>query len=314
MSDIFFEQLKLKKPDYNLNINTLSHGAMTGRMLEKIEERIQFCNPDCVLVYGDTNSTLAGALAAKKLHRKIAHIEAGLRSFNMKMPEEINRILTDRMSDFLFCPTDTAVKNLKSEGFENFESIIFRTGDVMKDSALFFSQFSKKPSIELPYKFIVCTLHREENTNDINNLTEIFNSFEKISKEIPIILPIHPRTQNIIKKFGIGYENILNLHIIEPLGYLEMLYLLKNCSLVMTDSGGLQKEAYFFDKPAVVLREETEWIEITKAGANILAGSDKNRIYAAFQEMIDKKIIQDQTLFGNGNASSEIVNHLLQNL
>ena len=310
MSKIFFEQMKIPEPDYNLNVNSLSHGAMTGRMLEKIEDVLLKENPDWVFVYGDTNSTLAGALAAKKLHIKIAHIEAGLRSFDMKMPEEINRILTDRISDILFCPSTNAVENLKKEGFDNFDCKIIKSGDVMLDAVLFYKKFSKNPDFKIPQKFILSTIHRAENTDDPEKLCSIFSAFNKISKDIPIILPLHPRTRKIIGNLAFRFENS-KLYIVSPVGYLEMLYLLENCSLVMTDSGGLQKEAFFFKKPCVTLREETEWVELVENGFNEVVGTDKENIIIGYKKMIDKKLDFKIDLYGNGKASRKIVKELI---
>ncbi|MDA3813124.1 MAG: UDP-N-acetylglucosamine 2-epimerase (non-hydrolyzing), partial [Candidatus Cloacimonetes bacterium] len=270
MSEIFFDQMQIPKPDYNLEINSLSHGAMTGRMIEKIEEVLLKEKPDWVLVYGDTNSTIAGSLAAKKLHIKVAHVEAGLRSFNRNMPEEINRILTDKISDLLLCPTDTAVQNLQNEGIgKNSLAQIVKCGDVMQDAAIFYSKKAQKPKMDLPKKFILATIHRAENTDDPKRLTSIFNALNKISHEIPIILPLHPRTK--IKSKNLKFK-IENLQLVDPVGYLEMIYLLKNCSLVMTDSGGLQKEAFFFEKPCITLRDETEWIVLIENGFNTVVG------------------------------------------
>lgn len=311
MSDIFFEQLNLNKPHYNLNINSLSHGAMTGRMLEQIEEKIVFIKPDLVLVYGDTNSTLAGALAAKKQYVKVAHIEAGLRSFNMNMPEEINRILTDRISDFLFCPTEKAIINLKEEGFDSFKANIYLSGDVMKDSALYFSNFSKKPNFEIPQNYNLCTIHREENTNDTKKLEEILYALNIISKQNPVILPLHPRTKNIINNNLPKFKNII---FCEPLGYLEMIYLIKNSKIVFTDSGGLQKESYFFQKPSLILRNETEWIELVKAGYAKIVGSDKNTILDSFNFFMNNEVNFDKKLYGDGKASQFIVEQIINNL
>ena len=253
MSEIFFEQMQISKPDYNLEINSLTHGAMTGRMIERIEKVLLKEKPDWVLVYGDTNSTIAGSLAAKKLHIKVAHIEAGLRSFNRNMPEEINRILTDKISDILFCPTNTAVQNLQNEGIgKNSLSNIVKCGDVMQDAAIFYSELAQKPELNLPKQFILATIHRAENTDEPKRLTSIFNALSVISNEIPIILPLHPRTKKIISNSQLKTNNS-QLIFIDPVGYLEMIYLLQNCSLVMTDSGGLQKEAFFFEKPCVTL-------------------------------------------------------------
>jgi len=310
MSDIFFDEMKIPKPHYNLNINSLSHGAMTGQMLEKIEKVLIDQKPDWVLVYGDTNSTIAGALAAKKLHIKVAHVEAGLRSFNIKMPEEINRILTDRISDILFCPTETAIENLKKEGFDNIDNLIVNSGDVMQDTAIFYSEFAKVPNYNIPEKFILATIHRAENTDIPERLNSIFAAFEKISTEIPVVLPLHPRTRKFIESQDIKIKNI---QIIEPVGYLEIIYLLKNCSLVMTDSGGMQKEAFFFAKPCLTLRDETEWVELILNKFNILVGADFEKIYTNYQKMINLNINFEKNLYGNGTASKKIVTFLLAN-
>jgi len=307
MSDIFFEEMSIPKPDYNLDINGLGHGAMTGQMLEKIEEVLLIEQPDWVLVYGDTNSTIAGALAAKKLHIKVAHVEAGLRSFNMAMPEEVNRILTDRISNILFCPTDAAIENLEKEGYNNIDIRIEKSGDVMQDAAMFYTNIAKVPNVYLNDEFVLATIHRAENTDDFNRLRAIFESFEEIAKDIPVILPLHPRTANIIKREGLSAENV---KIIEPVGYLEMVYLLEHCKLVMTDSGGLQKEAFFFKKPCITLRDETEWVELVSNGFNSIVGADKAKIVSAFQNQ-KYNLNFDVDLYGNGIASSNIVNSLL---
>ncbi len=310
MSEIFFEQMKIPEPDYNLEINSLTHGAMTGRMIERIEEVLLKEQPDWVLVYGDTNSTIAGSLAAKKLHIKVAHVEAGLRSFNRNMPEEINRILTDKISDILFCPTDTAVQNLQNEGIgRNSLAQIVKSGDVMQDVAIFYSNLAQKPDFELPEKFILSTIHRAENTDDPKRLTSIFNALSEISNDIPIILPLHPRTKKIISNSQLKTQNS-KLIIIKPIGYLQMIYLLQNCSLVMTDSGGLQKEAFFFEKPCVTLRDETEWVELVDNGFNKIVGADENKIISGYQEMIQIKNNYNINLYGNGEASKKIISEL----
>ncbi len=309
MSDIFFKELHIPKPNYNLNIHGLSHGAMTGQMLEKIEDVLLKEKPDWVLVYGDTNSTIAGALAAAKLHIKTAHVEAGLRSFNMKMPEEINRILTDRISNLLFCPTDLAVENLKKEGFENFAfAKIVKSGDVMQDAAIFYKSFSKKPeNLEIENDFILSTVHRAENTDNEERLRNIFEALNEISEKTPVVLPLHPRTKKILNNLNIERSNI---KIIEPVGYLQMVWLLQHCSLVMTDSGGLQKEAFFFEKPCVTLRDETEWAELVEHGFNAIAGADKERIIKAYENAKSKDLNFDIDLYGGGKASQNIVNTL----
>ena len=310
MSDIFFEEMCIPKPDYNLNVNGLGHGAMTGQMLEKIEAVLLQEKPDWVLVYGDTNSTIAGALAAKKLHIKVAHVEAGLRSFNMDMPEEINRILTDRISDILFCPTETAVNNLKKEGYENINCRIVRNGDVMQDAALFYAGRAERPKADIPEDFVLCSVHRAENTDDPERLRNIFSALEEISKTCRVVLPLHPRTKG--KLSATGYDtNNSHILFIEPVGYLEMVWMLKHCRLVMTDSGGLQKEAYFFDKYCITLRDETEWVELVKYGYNFLAGDDKGKIISLYNHISDKNNIEQKTpLYGNGNAGDLIVETL----
>jgi len=306
MSDIFFDEMSIPKPDYNLDINGLGHGAMTGQMLEKIEEVLIKEQPDWVLVYGDTNSTIAGALAAKKLHIKVAHVEAGLRSFNMAMPEEVNRILTDRISNILFCPTDAAIENLEKEGYRNLDIQIEKSGDVMQDAALFYTKIAKSPNFEIPNEFVLATIHRAENTDDLSRLRAIFEAYEEIAKDIPIILPLHPRTANILKREGMHADNV---KIIEPVGYLEMVYLLEHCKLVMTDSGGLQKEAFFFKKPCITLRDETEWVELVSNGFNTIVGADKSKILEAFKNQ-KYDLNFDINLYGNGAASGNIINAL----
>lgn len=312
MSDIFFEEMDIPKPTFNLNINGLSHGSMTGQMLEGIEKIIIDEQPDWVLVYGDTNSTIAGALAAKKLHVKVAHVEAGLRSFNMKMPEEVNRIVTDRISDILFCPTDNAVQNLLKEGFESIDTKIIKCGDVMQDAAMYYANKSLKPAFDIPEKYVLCTVHRAENTDDKIKLADIFHALELISKEVPVVLPIHPRTQ--AKLDAIDYDfGKSNIRFISPVGYLEMVWLLENSSLVVTDSGGLQKEAYFFDKYCITIREETEWVELVENGFNSLAGTDVNKILELFNTFISKDSHGfEQRLYGNGDCGEIIVNELLK--
>lgn len=305
MSDLFFNELNIPKPKYLLDINGGSHGEMTGRMLIEIEKILLTENPDYVMVYGDTNSTLAGALAASKLHIPIIHIEAGLRSFNMQMPEEINRILTDQMSSILFCPTNTAIDNLKNEGFSSKNLAIYNVGDVMQDSALFFSQMSKQPdNIAYDKDFILTTIHRAENTDNPDRLKSIIEALNEIHINImPVILPIHPRTQKLIQKLKIS----THMHIIEPVGYLEMLWLLEHCKVVATDSGGLQKEAFFFHKPCITMRDQTEWVELIEVDANELVGADKNKIVNATRHALNKKIQDNNHLYGGGTAAKNIV-------
>ena len=310
MSAVFFEEMEIPKPDYNLNINGLSHGAMTGQMLEKIEEVLIKEQPDWVLVYGDTNSTLAGALAAKKLHVKLAHIEAGLRSFNMQMSEEINRILTDRISDFLFCPTEQAVENLKKEGFDHFSCKILNVGDVMQDAALFYSEKAKKTQTEIPNSYILATVHRAENTDNSTKLANIFHALEELAKQHGLVLPLHPRTKQKLQQIHFDFDRSA-ITFIDPVGYLEMIYLLKNSKLVLTDSGGLQKDAYFFRKPALTLRDETEWVELVQHGFNKIVGNDKNNIIKETEKTLAKTDFHfDLNLYGNGRAGETIVSFL----
>ena len=312
MSDVFFDEMKIPKPDYNLNINGLGHGAMTGQMLEKIEEVLLKEKPDWVMVYGDTNSTIAGALAASKLHIKVAHVEAGLRSFNMNMPEEINRILTDRVSNILFCPTDTAVQNLTNEGFPfklatNNQQLITNVGDVMQDGAMFYKNLAVKPDIDIKDNYILCTIHRAENTDDEQRLRNIFEALEDIAKEKQVILPLHPRTKKIIENLKLNVEN---LTIIDPVGYLEMVWLIDHCDMVMTDSGGLQKEAFFFRKPCITLRNETEWIELIEGNFNILVEADSSLIVSKYKNHSFNKDFNID-LYGQGKASQEIIEQLI---
>lgn len=310
MSDIFFDEMQIAKPNYFLGTGGKSHGAMTGQMIEKIEEVALSEKPDWIMVYGDTNSTLAGAIVASKLHIKLAHIEAGLRSFNMKMPEEVNRILTDRVSNILFCPTNKAIENLKNEGYENFDCKIVESGDVMQDGAIFYKNLAVKPNIEIKKDFILCTIHRAENTDDEIRLRSIFEALEEIAKEKQVILPLHPRTKKILQNLKL---NITNLTLIEPVGYLEMVWLIDHCDFVMTDSGGLQKEAYFFEKQCITLRNETEWVELVECGANKLVGANKERILEAYKNNSEfNKENSKLELYGGGKASENIIKELLE--
>ncbi|WNO61696.1 non-hydrolyzing UDP-N-acetylglucosamine 2-epimerase [Rheinheimera sp. MMS21-TC3] len=309
MSDVFFDEMQIPKPTYFLGIGGNSHGAMTGQMIEKIEQVLLKEKPDWVLVYGDTNSTLAGAIAASKLHIKVAHVEAGLRSFNMAMPEEVNRILTDRISSILFCPTKIAIQNLDNEGVSKWGARVELVGDVMQDGALFYKGLAVKPNnLELTGEFILSTIHRAENTDCIDRLTSIVESLNIIAKSIPIVLPLHPRTKSKLE--GLQFKLSSSIKVISPVGYLNMVWLIDNCKLVMTDSGGLQKEAFFFSKPCITLRDETEWVELVHHNFNVLAGADKKNILSAFNEYI----FNDQygiDLYGNGFASNKIINSIL---
>ncbi|MCX6291723.1 MAG: UDP-N-acetylglucosamine 2-epimerase (non-hydrolyzing) [Bacteroidetes bacterium] len=311
MSEIFFREMEIPEPAYHLNIHSLSQGAMTGQMLEKVEKVIADVKPGLVLVYGDTNSTLAGALAARKLNIPLAHVEAGLRSYNMRMPEEINRIVTDRISDHLFCPSETAVRNLEREAFHLFGCSILNTGDVMYDAVLFYQEKASLQSTIISKlnnsEFVLCTLHRAENTDDVSKLASIISALNTITETIPVVLPLHPRTRKIMDTNKIK----LNFDVIEPVGYFDMLELLKHCKLVMTDSGGLQKEAYFFQKPCVTLRDETEWTELVECGYNKIAGSDAGSILRNFEAMRAKQFSFDVQLYGDGRAGKKIVDAIL---
>lgn len=309
MSDIFFKEMDIPEPKYNLKVKGQSHGQMTGEMLGLLDPILMQEKPDIVLVYGDTNSTLAGALCAKKLLIPVMHVESGLRSYNLNMPEEINRILTDRISDILCCPTEQAVKNLSKEAVIPNANIVL-TGDVMFDSILFYKQKAKKTSLKnLPDNFILTTIHRAENTNDLNRLGSIVQALNAIAKKHNIIMPVHPRTRKIIQEQGLDFQ----FSIIDPVGYFDMLYLLQNTDLVITDSGGLQKEAYFMKKPCVTLRDETEWLELVDTGVNKLCGSDYDLIIQGVEEMLEKPVSYDSFLYGKGDAGSIIV-QLLDNV
>ncbi len=313
MSAVFFEEMEIPTPKYQLDIHSLSHGAMTGRMMEEIEKVIVLEKPDYLLVYGDTNSTLAGALAAKKLHVKVAHVEAGLRSFNMAMPEEINRILTDRISDFLFCPTDTAIQNLANEGYKNIDCKIVKTGDVMYDAALFYAQKAAATSSILvdneleKNNYVLATIHRQENTDDAHNLSQIMQALNEINSSVKVVVPIHPRTRKILAQSNIEVQ----FRMIEPVGYIDMVQLTVNAKLIMTDSGGLQKEAFFFQKNCVTMREQTEWVELVSNGFNVTTGANYETIMKGYNRMLNQQNDFDINLYGKGKASEEIIEALL---
>lgn len=318
MSDIFFEEMQIPRPDYHLEINSVGHGAMTGRMLEKIEEVLLQEKPDFVMVYGDTNSTLAGALAAKKLHVRVVHVEAGLRSFNMSMPEEVNRILSDRISDILCCPTENAVANLKAEGYDRFPCTVVNTGDVMQDAALFYSRMSSERSDIIAASglsgrdYVLCTVHRAENTDDESRLRAIFEALLEIAVELPVVLPLHPRTGKIIRQALPDLEQEIGrkLSILPPVGYFDMIELIRHSRVVMTDSGGLQKEAYFFRKQCITLRDETEWVELVDQGCNRLVGASRAAILQEFSETKGRISEFAAAIYGEGNASARIIDAL----
>lgn len=310
MSRIFFKEMGIPEPDYNLGINTLSHGAMTGRMLESIENVLLDEKPDWVLVYGDANSTLAGALAASKLHISIAHVEAGLRSFNRNMPEEINRVLADHVSNLLFAPTETAVNNLKNEGIT--KGKIKLVGDVMYDAALHFGDLAEKKSTILEdleigaKKYILATVHRQENTNEAEKLKNIFLGLK--DSPCQVILPLHPRTKKKIEDYNLSLNSKLRL--IEPVGYLDMVMLEKHAWKIVTDSGGIQKEAYFNGIPCITMRDETEWVELVQYGVNTLVGSSSKKISDSIKSFMPLKF--NQAFYGVGNTAKIIIDQLIK--
>lgn len=303
MSDIFFEELGIPKPDYNLSIGSSSHGHQTGNMLIALEDIYLKEKPDMVLVYGDTNSTLAGALCASKLLIPVAHVEAGLRSFNKTMPEEQNRILTDHISDLLFTPTLTAVNNLKNE---NITKGVHNTGDVMYDAINLFKERAKEISTIIEKlnltndSYILSTIHRAENTDNIKRLTSIISALSNSGKKI--ILPLHPRTKKFIEEYHLHVGD--NIKIIDPVGYLDMISLQENAKKIVTDSGGVQKEAYFLKKPCITMRDETEWVETVQNGWNVIVGSDSNKIIDALENF--NPTGTPASAFGNGDTSSII--------
>ncbi len=317
MSDIFFEELHIPQPNERLEVGSGSHGVQTARMLERIEALLLTRKPDVVVVYGDTNSTLAGALAAAKLHIPIAHIEAGLRSFNRRMPEEVNRIATDHVSELLLAPTPTAVDNLRNE---NLSARTQFTGDVMFDAVLYNAKLANARSkiietLQLkPEQFGVVTLHRAENTlpEILRDLLGVLNDIA--ANGLPLVFPLHPRTKQLIANPSFGWQPHANFKLVDPLGYLDMLRLVAASRLVLTDSGGLQKEAFFLTRPCVTLRTETEWVETVQAGANVVTGTDRAQIEAAVARWMRADAlpavaaaVRQSTAFGDGDAASKIV-------
>ena len=333
MSKVFFEEMEIPKPDYNLHVGSGSHGAQTAKMLEGLEEVFLNEKPDAVLVYGDTNSTIAGALGAAKLHIPLIHVEAGLRSFNKAMPEEINRIASDHMSTLLFSPTGTGIDNLKNEGFETGNEgkatidnpHIFHCGDIMYDNSLYFSSVSEEKSTILNElglngkEYILATVHRDSNTDVQTNMENIFKGFLTIAneKQKKIVLPLHPRTRNKLethlsdetREELIQNENIL---IIPPAGFLDIIALEKNSELIITDSGGLQKEAFFFEKPCIILRPQTEWVEIVENGNAIITDADYDRIMAAYETLSAKSSFTHPDFYGDGKAADFICSKIAE--
>jgi len=312
MNDVFFEELDIPNPGKNLHVGSGNHGKTTGLMLERIEEEIMNHKPDAVLVYGDTNSTLAGALAASKLHVPVAHVEAGLRSFMMAMPEEQNRRLTDQLSTWLFCPTQTAMNNLEHEGIINYVSVdkpssdkkrVAITGDIMYEASLFYR--GKKADYINERDFILMTIHRAENTDDPGRLKSIVNAVNTMAN-YRFVFPVHPRTRKILEQQNLQFAS--HVKIIDPVSYLEMIAYELACSAVLTDSGGLQKEAFFFCKPCITMRDSTEWVELVDSGWNTLTGADTDKIIAAIKNMQKPK--NYPLLYGDGRSAEKIVSHL----
>ncbi|MCZ7394012.1 MAG: UDP-N-acetylglucosamine 2-epimerase (non-hydrolyzing) [Candidatus Methanoperedens sp.] len=304
MSDIFFEELNIPKPDYNLGIGSGSHGEQTGKILIEIEKVLMKEKPDLVIVYGDTNSTLAGALAAAKLHIKVAHVEAGLRSFDRSMPEEINRVLTDHTSDLLFCPTQTAVDNLANEGIT---AGVHLVGDVMVDALEYNLKIAEKKSgiiEELALekgKYLVITVHRPGNTDSRENMTNIIGALREAGRVV--VFPVHPRTEKYLREYGLLMPE--NVKLIKPLGYLDMLRLMANAGKILTDSGGIQKEAYVLGVPCITLRENTEWVETLEGGWNVLVGAEKRKILEGVRSLSPRG--GQRKVFGGKGASKRIL-------
>ena len=329
MDRVFFEELDLPQPHYHLGVGSGSHGKQTGIMLERIEAILQKEKPEAVLVYGDTNSTLAGALAAAKLNIPVAHVEAGLRSYNRRMPEEINRLITDHLSTFLFCPTAQAVQNLLKEGIRDGKGKIAKNvGDVMYDSILYYSKIAEIKSTILKdlglltlntqnsklktHNYYLATLHRAENTDDTKRLKSILKALNEIGKEAPVILPLHPRTKKMMGVHRLSMKS-QGVKMINPVSYLNMLMLEKNAKAILTDSGGVQKEAYWLKVPCLTLRDETEWVETVKSGWNVLVGAETERIIEGVHEAMRKVLPRKEpNAFGNGKASGKIVELLIK--
>jgi UDP-GlcNAc3NAcA epimerase len=315
MSKVFFEELDIPQPDYDLEIGSGSHGNQTGRMLIAIEDVLSQARPNVVVVYGDTNSTLAGALSAAKLLIPVVHVEAGLRSFNREMPEEINRVLTDHLSELLFAPTDVAVMNLLREGID--EEQIHKVGDVMYDAALLYGERAEARSEILqqihatPGAYSLVTIHRAENTDCSEHLQVICETLGRLSDRMPVIFPVHPRTRKALDRTGLT-SSLGGVHLTDPLGYLDMVMLEKNARLILTDSGGVQKEAFFYRVPCVTLREETEWIELVELGWNRLAPpASSDAQWKTIEEALSRASAQEAHPYGLGDAGSKIATFIV---
>lgn len=326
MSEVFFQQMQIPRPDFRLSVGSGSHGLQTGEMMKQIEAILQAQPFNALLVYGDTNSTLAGALAASKLHIPVIHIEAGLRSFNKSMPEEINRICSDHVATFLFPPTEIAVENLKREGFSfvtdkpvSYDNPwVENVGDIMYDNSLHFAEIAEKESHILDEisvsakKYVLCTIHRDFNTDNMARLEQIFIGLNEVSKELPIVLPCHPRTA---KKLGeLQNKPSENIKIIAPVSFFDMIKLEKNAAQIITDSGGVQKEAYFFQIPCIVMRPETEWLEIIETGNGVLADADAAKIKDGFHYFSNREKSTYPALYGDGKAAERIMEIVLKHL
>jgi len=321
MDRVFFEELTLPRPDYHLGVGSGSHARQTAMMLERIETVLEREKPEIVLVYGDTNSTLAGALTAAKLNIPVAHVESGLRSYNRSMPEEINRLMTDHLATLLFCPTAQSVRNLEKEGIEDGKTrSVRKVGDVMYDSILHFSKLAEKKSAILEdlgfhnrqsaignRQYYLATLHRAENTDDPKRLKSILKALSEIGREIPVLLPLHPRTKKMMKAYGLLPKS-RGIRWIEPVSYLNMLSLEKNARAILTDSGGVQKEAYWLNVPCLTLRDETEWVETVATGWNVVVGAETKRILEALKALDERRLKKRKAdLFGDGKAGEKII-------
>jgi len=334
MSQVFFDELGIPAPDYNLGVGSCSHGVQTAKMISGIEEVLIAEHFDGIILYGDTNSTLAGAVAASKIHIPVFHVEAGLRSFNMTMPEEVNRIVCDQLSSICFSPTQTGIDNLKREGFMDSPAmfkngkgrLVVNSGDVMYDNSMYFATLAEQKSDILtrlgvkPNEYILTTIHRPNNTDDPERLTNILSSLLSITERdgITLVLPLHPRTRNLLDKNldAAVYEKLMSsplVKIIPPASFFEIIVLEKNARIVMTDSGGVQKESFFFERPCVILRPETEWVEIVNHGAGIIANADSKLIVAAYDNLIGTRPVFPP-LFGDANASEIILKTIVEYL
>lgn len=317
MSDVFFQEMDIPAPGYNLGIAGGGHGSMTGRMMIELEELFQQLLPNLLLVYGDTNSTLAAALVARKMNIPVAHVEAGLRNFDMTIPEDVNRILTDRISDLLFCPTELAMENLEKEGFNHMPCKVIKTGDLMYDVVKYYASFSQERStiikrLSLEEKdYVVCTIHRAHNT-EAPGIYETFKALNKISETVKIVFPIHPRTRQALEKHNL--ELAPGIVKIEPQGYFDMVELLKNSSSVITDSGGLQKEAYALGKKSLQLMDYTPWEELVSNGFSLVTDLNSETILKKWETLKDMHPDFDLQLYGNGNTNMQIINSLLEYL